>query len=382
MNKYISFVTSSYTLASFLLIALIVGACTEKKNASPEIVETQGRDPLLQPFSQYSIWNTPIGSDAVYVHAHIEPATAAGMTIDEDYIVMTPDEPLIDIYESKAGWDRTKDRCQKDGGILFSAPIPQSFIVSKDTWDGLTPNAGLAVLMPDRRTIKQTQPFAKCSSQEATSQYMFPDQDLYGDGLYGAHGGSQLSAIGGALRAHELTPTSGPVNHVLKINLFGSKNLYYDATTKGYRWPAKSADAYAENNYYKSRTYESVPACRMGALLAIPASMPIESLNLETEPARILAETLQNYGAYIVDDTGWDVYAFVTEWSPGARFADEFKKNWGFSFAEGSLDTPWARDMARLFANLHVVDNNSPETIGGGGTPRVPLCAPLTPPPF
>ena len=353
----------------------LLSFCVSCSNSPVKNETRENRDPLLQPFSEKSIWNMPIGSDAVYVHAHIEPATGAGMTVDEDYIVMAPDEQLVDIYENRAGWDRQKDRCKKEGGILFSAPIPASFIVSRDTWDGATPNAGLAVLMPDGRTIKQTQPFAKCEITDATSQYVFSDTDIYGDGLYGAHGGSGLSAIGGAIRGHELTPTSGPIKHALKINLFGRKNIYYDEATGGFRWPARTADAYAADNYYKDRSAEVVLACRMGALLALPASMDIQDLRLETEPARIIAQALQDYGAYLVDDTGWDVYAIITEWSPEIRFIDEFKKNWGFSFIEDSLDTPW--DMAKIFTNLHVVDNNSAASIGGGGQPRVPLSAPL-----
>ncbi|MDP3180556.1 MAG: hypothetical protein Q8M67_01935, partial [Bacteroidota bacterium] len=187
-----------------------------------------------------------IGSNAKYVHAKIEKALAAGMTIDEDYIVMMPDAPLMDIAENFAGWNRNKGRCTVEGKVLFSAPVPQLWIVSPETWDGTTPNAGLAVLMPDRKTIKQTQPFAHCTAgQPGTSQYLFEDQDIYGDGLYGAHGGSGLSAIGGALRLGELTPTSGPIRHALKVNIYGKKNIYYDAETKGFRWPAKRADGYA-----------------------------------------------------------------------------------------------------------------------------------------
>ncbi|HSM48579.1 MAG TPA: hypothetical protein VK872_12235, partial [Draconibacterium sp.] len=45
------------------------------------------RDPLIQPFSSNSIWNMPIGENAVFVHAQLEKAMAAGMTIDEDIIV-------------------------------------------------------------------------------------------------------------------------------------------------------------------------------------------------------------------------------------------------------------------------------------------------------
>lgn len=336
------------------------------------------RDALKWPFSQTSIWNMPIGSNARYVHAHIERAMTAGMTVDEDYIVMTPSEPLMDIARNFAGWDPKKSRCEVEGEVIFSAPVPQSFIVSPDTWDGTTPNAGLAVLMPDGHTIRQTQPFAHCTKgKPGTSQYTFADVDIYGDGYYGAHGGSGLSAIGGTLRLGELTPTSGAIHHAMKVNIYAKKNVYYDSETKGYRWPAKAADGYASGNYYTQRTLETVKACRMGALLALPYSMNLDSLGFETRPARILAEAFQQYGAYLVDDTAWDVYAIMTEWSPEGRFDAEFKKNWGFSMKAGDKNSPWARDMDRLFMNLHVVDNNSAASIGGGGQPLVPLAPPI-----
>ena len=194
-----------------------------------------GRDPLRQPFHQDSIWNRPIGGEAVYVPAKIQKATAHGMTVDEDLIVLTPDAPLIEIYRNDAGWNRNRSRCTIDGLILFHAPIPPDFIVSPDTWDGLTPNSGLAVLMPDGRTIKQTQPFARCTPSYGTSRYLFGDDDLYGQGYYGAHGGSGLSCIGGTVRVGELVPGAGPIRHALKVNLYAARNLHYDEGTRGYR---------------------------------------------------------------------------------------------------------------------------------------------------
>ncbi len=365
MNKTI------YGLTIFILFAC-GGKDPEKQTEN--LVEPGTRNPYQWPFSQTSIWNMPIGSNAVYVHARLEKATQYGMTLDEDYIVLSPAAPMVEIYENYAGWDRTKSRCDIQGKLLFSAPIPKKFQVSPSTWDGATPNAGLAVLMPDKRTIRQTQPFAFCdSTKAATSQYVFDDQDIYGQGFYGAHGGSGLSAIGGTLRSGELTPVSGQIRHALKINIFGRKNLYYDAETKGCRWPAMRADGYAADNYYKERTLEKVKACRMGALLALPAFTDLNTLGFETTPGRILADAFQNYGAYIVDDTAWDVYAIVTEWSPNGRFGDDFKKNWGFSFSQDNINTPWSRDMDRIFLNLHVVDNNSPMSVGGGGITRLPL---------
>jgi len=332
------------------------------------------RNPLKWPFSSTSIWNMPIGSNAVYVNAYIEQSSVRGMTIDEDIIVLRPESPLMNIYYSDAAWDKTKDRCTATGGLMLSLPVPQDFIVSKLTWIENTPNACSAVLMPDKRTIKQHQPFAHCTEGgSGTTGYLFTDQDLYGDGYYGAHGGSKLSAIGGTLRVGELTPTSGPIRHVLKINLNATNNLYYDESTKGYRWPALRADAAAPTVYYQTRKNPIVPACRMGALLALPAWMNLDSLEFETEPAKILAKAFQDYGAYVVDNAAINVYGIETEWGPDGRFRDEFLKNWGFSINPSLKSNPWSRDMDRIFMNLYVVDNNSSTSIGGGGTPRAPL---------
>ena len=362
----------------FFLLFTIIACNTNPKNVKQK---DQPRNPLKQPFSSTSIWNMPIGTDAVYVPADLEKAMTMGMTIDEDIIVMTPGAPQTQIYTNNAGWDREKDRCIKEGPLLFSVPIPNNFTVSPENWDGLTPNSGLAVLMPDGRTIKQTQPFARCNAgKSGTSKYLFENNDIYGDGYYGAHGGSGLSAIGGALRVGELVSEDKPIRHVLKINVFGKKNLYYDETTKGYRWPAKSADAYAANNYGTTRTKPVNKECRMGALLALPPSIDLDALNFETKPARLLAQAFQDYGAYIVDDTAWDVYAIVTEWGPEGRVTDEFEKKWDFPMTIKEKNTPWGRDMDKIFLNLHIVVNNSPKSIGGGGKPRVPLAPPLIEP--
>ena len=323
----------------------------------------------------------PIGESAVFVHAQLEKAMAAGMTIDEDIIVMKPEAPLTEIFTNYAGWNREKDRCPKEGPLLFSAPIPADFTVSKENWDGTTPNSGLAVLMTDGRTIKQTQPFARCiAGENGTSQYMFEDMDIYGEGYYGAHGGSGLSAVGGALRVGELVDENQSIKHVLKINVFGKKNLYYDEISKGFRWPAKRADGYAKGNYGTERTKPVNRECRMGALVALPPFINLDSLQFETIPGRILAQAFRDYGAYIVDDTAWDVYAIVTEWGPDGRVADEFEKKWGFSMKQSSKQNPWSRDMDRIFMNLHIVVNNSPESIGGGGKPGVPMAAELVEP--
>jgi hypothetical protein len=42
-------------------------------------------------------------------------------------------------------------------------------------------------------------------------------------------------------------------------------------------------------------------------------------------------------------------------------------------------NTAWRRDMQKIVTALSVVNNNTATTIGGGGTPRQPLAAPIAP---
>jgi hypothetical protein len=328
----------------------------------------QTRDPYFWPFETTSIWNTPIGDGARYVHAGIQPALAYGMTIDEDYIHMYPEAPLTPVMLSSAAWHTDRSRCDADGDLIYKVPLKKNWEISPDTWDGRTPNAGLAVLMPDGRTIRQNQPFARCIQGEyGTSKYLFDDVGLYGHGMTGAHGGSGLSAIGGAIRVGQLVP-GGEINHAIKVNLYAGKNLYY-GDRKGHRWPAPVADGYASSTSYAGTT----PATTMGSLLAIPYFIDLDTFALETEPARILARTFQRYGAYIVDDTAWDVYALIIEWGPKGRVAEEFESVWGFTMQQSSQDHPWSRDIRKIMTHLHVIDNNSPDSVDGGGNPLAPL---------
>src|SRR2546426_794130 len=128
----------------------------------------------------------------------------------------------------------------------------------------------------------------------------------------------------------------------------------------------------------------SVPALRMGSLLALPPSIDVNAMGLETgEPAKILAHAFQDYGAYTVDDAAWSVYAVATEYSPSGKVDDEFGAAWNFTISPSSRNVPWARDMDRIFGALAVVDNwdssewqvvsasNGTQGVGGGA-PRVP----------
>ncbi len=380
----------------FVAIALLPACC-----ACIHPKEEELRDPLKQPFASTSIWNMPIGDQAEYVHAHLIVPDRAMVTVDEDYIFLNPDLPEVDVYLSDGNWgDDNTRRCVSttEKKLMARLPLPKDFIVSPDTWEGRIPNGSTAVLLKDKRYIYQGQPYAHCTedgeftigfSTNFSGDHPEGYVDIYGDGIYGGHGASGLSSIGGTLRIHDLTPTSGPIRHALKMNVYAALNLYYDHQKDcGYRWPARSDDGYAGEgrmgmSYGTIRPNDSpvVKECLMGSLLALHPSFDIAVLR--TEPARILAQAFMDYGAYIVDDTAWNALGVVVEWSPEGRFTDEFRKNWGFSFidpANGKYTSSWsawAKDIMDIFANLHVVVNNTEDNIGGPGNRRVPMAAQL-----
>ena len=331
---------------------------------TPKPAPTGFRNPALWPFARTSIWNMPIGSSAVYVTARIAPTTQRTVITDQDVIVMQPSAPLTPIVWNGAGWSGGS-RCSAQGPVLGRAPIPTNLVVPTST-----SNYSFAVLMTDGQTVVQGQPLARCNTGgAATALHLSTPANLYTDGTLGAHGGSGMSSLGGTIRLGELVPGAPPIRHALKVDLDGAADYW----PVGFRWPATKEDGYGPQRYGGK-----VPALKMGALLALPASLNLASLNLQTAPGRMIAWTLQNYGAYCVDDAARSVFSIATELGPAGAVTTQFQQGWGYPFSSGVKDSPWANDIATIVANLAVVDNNSPASIGGGGTPRQPYAPPFS----
>jgi|GEM_PF-506743 len=355
-------------------------ASTSSPTNTFTIDTTVARDPLKQPFSSDSIWNMPIGSDAQYVAANL-PSDPGGdpwspmPQIDDEPIILTPTAPLVAIKHSNAGWSGA-NRCTGDSQQLAMVPIPSTYTIGHSS-----DNNSAAILMPDGRTILQSQPFTRCTAGgEATSLLTFPTVDLYGPGITGSHGGSNLSALGGSIRLGELRPGQQGMKHAIKVNVNSTHDLYHCTVAANcFRWPATTADGDAVGNYGTDGNNQN-SAMKMGALLAIPASVDIDSLGLESVPGKQLAWTMQNYGAYIADSTGGPAFAIEAETGPDGSLRSQFQADYSMPFEQRVNDnTAWSRDLQRLVVALNVVNNNSPTSIGGGGTPRQPLAPPIAP---
>src|SRR5438309_8484176 len=134
-------------------------AAVDSRSTSPS-PNAVVRDPLTWPFSRDSIWNLPIGASAVYVPENIKKPTAYGMTTDVDVLILTPNAPNTDVWENSDAWSGGS-RCNAQGKVLFSAPIPTNFVVpgaGSGNPDGTTPNYATAILAADGHTLIQGQP--------------------------------------------------------------------------------------------------------------------------------------------------------------------------------------------------------------------------------
>ncbi|GJJ01324.1 hypothetical protein RugamoR64_18620 [Duganella rhizosphaerae] len=344
------------------------------------------RDPLKQPFASSSIWNRSIGTGAVYVPANLpgNPGTTTNTSVpsvDNEMIVLRPTAPLQAVRYSAAAWTG-RDRCTADstwpswipGGLVTTVPMPDNFVV---------PNSGgnntATFLMQDNRTVVQAQPMARCVAGDyATASVAVDPVDLYGPGIIGAHGGSGLSSFGGSIRVGELTPhsTQGP-RHALKLNLDAKQFLFRCGQTTAsdcYRWPATKADSYAMEKYGTLGPGTNL-AMRMGALLAIPTSVNIDTLGL-SDLGHQIAWTLQNYGVYIVDDTGGPGYDLSVQSGPDGSVLEQVQNDFKTPFrVTAANNTPWSNDFQKLMTLLQVVDNNT--SVAGPAGGGVPLQAPL-----
>lgn len=355
------------------------------------------RDPMFQPFVTSSIWNLSLGTGAIWKDAHMvgNPDTdnpfAKMPGFDGEKIVIKCTSPRMAIMDCTVGWSGG-NRCVPTGATHTAVPCPTSFVQANNTL-----NNCFVGFLSDSRTIVQCQPWTRCQTGSAATSLpsTFQATDLYGTGYYGVHGGSGLSAIGGSLRLGELRPgdTTGP-GHVLKVNIYCRQFMFRSTNAAQlYRWPALHADGYAtgtisQGGYGTDPTGTGVAgSCsytdmKMGCLLGFSQGVNLIALSFSTTPGYLIAWTLQNYGAYVVDDTFAAGFDFNGEAGPNGSFGAQFAADWGYAFLHNWQDnstSPWVRDIMKICNNLSVVTNNSVGAIGGGGTRLQPLAPEIFP---
>ncbi len=325
------------------------------------------RDARYWPFAQNSIWNMPIGSNAVYVNAGFQPEAHAQQEIE--YIILaTPSDPLTQI---RYNTNPDAGRCTPQSGVLGNIKFPTNAIIPND--------GGNACGSIVNRLIEQEhQWIARCTPGSVittSSDPAFVENNIEtGSGIEGSHGGSGLNAMGGTIRLGELSPGSGPIRHALQFKAWAKKYFYRGSNLNNcYRWPALNSDSYALDPVNQGGYGGTNSAVRPGSLVAIPPGVSISTLGLTTVYGQKIAQALQDYGAYIVDDTYWDDYDFSTEYNGFDGVYEQYQRDYGI-LIDGAAALA---DINKIVVQLKVVNNNSATSIGGGGTPRVALAPPF-----
>lgn len=259
----------------FLFLAF---ACALLAAAAPD--PPTCRDRWLRPFGSSSVWNSAIGSDAIFQHAQLYtgfntswgcalrvsaanrrvscsapglngsspegPCLAAGCCFvsqprpqcfipaggppdhgvhaDQDILLRAKlDDPLTPFMDR--AW-RGGGECVEGGEVKASIPFPAD-------WAGECEdnNNGFGLLLGDNVTLLQSQPLYRSAPGRPIMAQWPPSHPEFGfmagwnmsilseDGAAGGHGGSFLSSIGGTLRVGELS--AGLIPHVLKLEVFG-----------------------------------------------------------------------------------------------------------------------------------------------------------------
>jgi hypothetical protein len=153
----------------------------------------------------------------------------------------------------------------------------------------------------------------------------------------------------GLLRGQEVNTPGYKIQHALQIAL-DAKGACGMMIKNQVVWPAVSTDGFCRDSRF---CRGNIP---YGALLALPPNVNIGSLGL-SEPGKRLAEALQKYGTYVVDNSLCPVMR-------------------GDQNINGSVRMALIRDMKKLYPLLRMVLNNSAgQNASGGGAPQAENCA-------
>ena len=195
----------------------------------------------------------------------------------------------------------------------------------------------------------------KDSHGKITATWSAVKNDLHDAGMYDApyHGTRAYggSAIAGLIRQGELTRG---IHHALAAAIDPKAHNRNGPDGKPFVWPASSADGDA------STAYGTTGNLYMGTLLAIPPTVDLSKLGLHG-PDMVIARTLQDYGAYIVDSGGCNFQLFA---EPKAQN----------EVAQIKAESSWQSycSLRKSVSLLRIVTNNGPQSVGGGGKPGAP----------
>ena len=240
------------------------------------------KDGTISPATD-GFWRQRMPPTVRYQPANLNAAAAL---FDLNYNVITSNrDPLTDVY-LPASWEHRSGGTQWLDRVRF----PRDFLLP-DAGRNNTPNNPLCTV---NRDTKQSQCFNSVARPASGSPiYAYRS---------GSHGGSGLSGgdiTGAALRKQR-------VEHAIGILIWGRRFLSFHRG--GFTAPAVRADNYASSTY-GGQTKSLV----MGAHLALKPDDTPKKLGVSCQNLVPVIQALKDYGAYVVDDSAWDVVYISTD---------------------------------------------------------------------
>ena len=331
---------------------------TPATNAVPPVAVAvappTSRDPVLWPFAADSPWNTPIGSGAQF--AAVAPG---GLDLTTGIMV-------VSARLSHPSFRETPTDAPVEL-LVAGQPAPLATLRLPDAALAVTAvSRQLHLIAADGFTLYEVFGAQRAAGRVLTANNI-KRHDLRGSGVppdFASANGSGLTPFAGSLTRAEL---NGPIRRVLG-SVVPLEAIAPRADGTAHVWPAGWSRA---NNPALRAKFAPRGNVHLGSLLALPPSVDLASLGVGTNgPAFEIARALQDYGLYVKDafDGEW-----FTEWhqlgSPHLIICGDFA-------SPTDLPPNLRAHLALVIRHLQVVVNNSQQTIGGGGQPRVKTSAP------
>lgn len=394
------------------------------------------RDPYVLPFAPESPWLRRLGPDAVYGTMPVVKSTVSRWdnvaSDSEPYALVPPGEgEEVEVWT----FDRTAPNDTKQywanpllsvaanavkpavkTGLKVRIPAGAFYDIADASWDQNTPNAAAAFLAvkgtshPDGRVIADDETVVQFnyafvmrgdSKRRLLAGAVRGLLSLRGDGVqfaqgkdaWGGHGGSMLGPAALSIRKGELF-NDDPIPHAVALCGFMKgfgKNDGASPPKNVKTWPAFTYDSAQAYGSLTSLGFNAIVP--MGGLIAIPPTVNVDTLGLETAAGRKLAQAIQDYGCYLVDECGsstWVQNLWCLEWGVveeglangvnlgGTNVASEFGSRYP---GVAVFPNGWSRDTLRILQACRVVTNNAADGAAWASPDALPLAGAVAPPP-
>ncbi len=301
------------------------------------------------PFASNSVFNQPLGSGAQWQpNAQLDNAGVYINTVgnyNENIYTSTASDPLVTVTnDAAAGGTPGTFEVNIPAGAVPAGGNDKTFTVDNTatgTWDSF---GGFTWTGPNTATVSQGS-----------------DEPINGSGITQAS--SDWDEGVGTLTQADLS--AGTIDHMLRVELPTTMLESYDSSNTNnlapYAWPQTAEDGFANNGDGGPAYSGTVP---YGVTIGIPAGTPEPTDVADNAGANMLWNALQDHGAMVRDSGGND---------NNVVFQTDQNVNPNDPLIQG-MD----QYGSEIMAATQILTNQGPNSVNGGGTPIVPLDAPIS----